>query len=210
MRTGWSVQVSGSDGLTTTTQLLESLKDTANARAWGDFVERYRPILLAVVLRMGLGSEDASDVVQQTFLEFVRDYRGQRYDRAKGKLRSWLIGIAKHRALDVVRADARHRVSRGESAIVELPDDESLTKRWEEERDKAIAAEAMTILRSESQMSEINLRIFELAVLNKSPAAIVAQECGVAVQQVYLVTNRGKAQMRKIIERLSAAYEDGP
>lgn len=202
--------MSGLDGLTTTTQLLESLKDTADAKAWGGFVERYRAILFGVVMKMGLRAEDASDVVQQTFLEFVRDYRAHRYDRTKGKLRSWLIAIAKHRALDVVRADARHRVMRGESAIVELPDDASLTKQWDEERDKAIAAEAMAALRAESQMTPVNLRIFELAVLNKTPAATVAQECGVAVQQVYLVTNRGKAQMRKIIERLTAAYEEGP
>lgn len=200
--------MSGSDGLTTTTQLLESLKDTSNAEAWGDFVQRYRPILQGVVARLGLSQEDASDVVQQTFLEFVRDFRAQRYDRTKGRLRSWLIGIAKHRALDVMRADARHRVSRGESAIVELPDDASLTKYWEDEREKQMAAEALALLRAESQMTEANLKVFELAVLKKMPAAEVAKECGVTVQQVYLVTNRGKAQMRKIIERLNRAYEE--
>ena len=80
---------------TTTTQLLNDLRDTANRQAWGLFDERYRPIIHAVAIRLGLRPEDAADVAQQTIADFIKDYQRGQYDRGKGRLRDWLKGIAR-------------------------------------------------------------------------------------------------------------------
>lgn len=104
-------------GPTTTTALLDSLKDPSNAPIWDEFDARYRPILHGFARKLGLSQEDAADVAQQAMTEFVRDYRAGLYHRGKGRLSSWLISIARNRAVDLQRAQGRRRGWRGESAF---------------------------------------------------------------------------------------------
>ena len=75
--------------------------------------------------------EDAADVAQETLTDFLRDYRAGKYDRRRGRLRSWISGIARHRVLDTLRQRARNQATRGESAFDELPDDARLTAIWD-------------------------------------------------------------------------------
>ena len=82
----------------TTTALLEALLDPADDEVWQDFDRRYRPILIAFAQRLGLPDEDAA---QDTLTRFVRSYREGKYDRDRGRLRSWIIGIARHCIYDI-------------------------------------------------------------------------------------------------------------
>ena len=69
---------------TTSSTLLESLKDAGNDALWRQFDARYRPIVTAVVRRMGLSDEDAAEVAQQTLAEFAQAYRVGKYERGRG------------------------------------------------------------------------------------------------------------------------------
>lgn len=134
---------------TTSSTLLESLKDAGNDAVWRQFDARYRPLVAAVARRMGLGDEDAAEVAQQTLAEFARAYRAGKYERGKGRLSAWIIGIARYRATDILRAQAARREQRGESGIIDRPaKPEHLTQVWEAERRRAILQEALLTLRT--------------------------------------------------------------
>ncbi|MCJ7543287.1 MAG: hypothetical protein MUP47_01770 [Phycisphaerae bacterium] len=45
----------------TSTELLEGIKDPSNRAAWSELDRRYRPLILAVARRLGLGHDDAED-----------------------------------------------------------------------------------------------------------------------------------------------------
>src|SRR5262249_475580 len=98
--------VTPADRTTTTTLLLESLKDPGNQSVWREFDGRYRSIIIGFARNLGLNEEDAHEVAQQTLTEFVRDFSNGKYKRDRGRLRSWIIGIAQHRIADLCRHNA--------------------------------------------------------------------------------------------------------
>src|SRR5215470_17447898 len=128
------IKVQPTDLIRTTTELLDGLHESGNRAVWNEFDRRYRPILIAFLRRMGLTESDAADVAQETLACFVQDYRRNKYDRQQGRLRSWLIGIARCRLIDLKRTQGRRREKRGASAIQDLPDDSSADSIWEAEQ----------------------------------------------------------------------------
>jgi DNA-directed RNA polymerase specialized sigma24 family protein len=115
----------------TSTQLLDSLKDESNQEVWAGLDARYRPILEGVTRRLGLLTEDAADVAQETLTRFVRDYRLGKYERGKGRLRTWIMTIARHRSIDLLRAHSRSLVRHGDTAMGVEPSEEAVQSAWE-------------------------------------------------------------------------------
>jgi len=110
----------------TTTRLLDALRDKSNEPIWGQFDARYRPVLAGLARRLGLRDTDADEVAQQSLVEFMCAYREGRYDRSKGRLSSWLLGIAHHTALKFLRGQ-RHPLHAGEDvALPALPEEQAL------------------------------------------------------------------------------------
>ena len=194
---------------TTTTLLLESLFQSDDEKAWREFHDRYAPIILAFARRLGLNEPDAADVAQDTLLSFVRDYRAGKYDRSRGRLRSWIIGIVKHRAADLLRAQAGLQAVRGESAIAELPDDDQLMALWDAEHRRVILVRAMVELRATTKLGHKTIRAFELFVLGQQRASAVAAELGLTAQDVYMAKNRVAERLREIVSQLTAVYDEG-
>ncbi len=192
----------------TTSMMLASLRDANNDQAWSGFDARYRPILAGVARRVGLSEEDAAEVAQQALAEFARDYRAGKYERGRGRLSSWLIGIAHHRALDCLRRHKVRKEARGVSAMVDMPcEREHLSAVWEIERQQAILQEALTLLRSTSRTSAESIRAFELVALRGLPAKQAAEECAMSVDDVYVAKNRVTSRLRDIVRELTAAYD---
>jgi RNA polymerase sigma-70 factor (ECF subfamily) len=194
---------------TTTTQLLEALHDPSDEAVWRDFDARYRPIIYAIAQRLGLRPDDAAEIAQETLTEFVRDYRNGGYERGRGRLRSWIIGIARHRVTDALRQRAKRREMRGESAFEELPDDNRLVELWEAERERTILDLALKELRENTKTDEKTVRSFEMVAIEGVPAEAVAAETGMTVAEVYRVKNRITRRLREIVERLTQAYLEG-
>ena len=78
----------------TTSVILDDLADFENRETWNRFAGRFRDPLMRFGRKIGLNVADAEDMAQQTLLVFAEGLRGDRYDRAKGRLSSWLFGIA--------------------------------------------------------------------------------------------------------------------
>lgn len=194
---------------TTTTRLLEALHDPTDEAVWREFDARYRPIIYAVAQRLGLNPDDAAEVAQATLADFVRDYRKGGYDRERGRLRSWIIGIARHRVTDALRQRAKRREVRGESGFDEAPDDHRLVELWEAEREKTILDLALKELRENTKTDEKTIRSFEMVAIEGMPAEAVAAESGLTVAEVYRVKNRITKRLREIVEQLTHAYLEG-
>jgi RNA polymerase sigma-70 factor (ECF subfamily) len=191
----------------TTTVLLERLLESGNVEVWLEFDARYRPIITSFARRLGLGDADADDVAQETLTRFLKAYRAGQYDRTKGRLSRWIVGIARHCAIDVMRMRAQRREWRGESAIGDLAAEDALTAAWDEECRQAIMDQAMRELRETSRMDERTIQAFELVAFEQRPAAEVASKLAVSIDSVYAAKNRCLTQLREIVARLNELYE---
>ena len=72
--------------------------------AWGEIVDRFTPLLVAVVLRYRLSSGELQDVAQTVWLRLIEHLGELREPRA---LPMWLITTAKREALRSVRTTTR-------------------------------------------------------------------------------------------------------
>lgn len=191
---------------TTTTLLLQRLCDAQNQAEWEELDARYRPILVGVGMQMGLGRDEAEEVAQESLAQFARDYLEGRYNREKGRLRAWLIGICRHRVLDEHRRVARSGAHRGESALMNLADLDSVTKAWEEEEKRIVFQRAMDELQGSERIARGTIRTFEMIALEAVPAITVAETMGITVAEVYRVKHRVTRRLREIVAQLTDAY----
>ena len=192
----------------TTTTLLDGLLQPDDKAIWREFDARYRPIIVGFALRFGLSIEDAADVAQDTLASFLKEYRAGKYEPQRGRLRSWIIGILKHRVADWRRAQARRRGWRGESALIDLAEDDRLEEVWDSERRAALLRQALCELREKTRLSEKSLRAFEGYVVQQRSVEEVAAELGLTPHDVYMVKNRVAERLREILNRLEALFDD--
>lgn len=191
----------------TTTAMLAALHDPAATAAWEAFDARYRPILHGFARNLGLSDEEAADVAQETLARFVEQYRDGRYDRERGRLGAWLVGIARYRVLDVRRGHGR-RPLRGESAMIDLDDDRSLGDLWEKQRRARIAELAMKRLRDTGRGDPKTLEAFELLMVHGLAPAVVAEQLDMPVQSVYVAKSRVAERLQRLVGEIESEFDE--
>jgi RNA polymerase sigma-70 factor (ECF subfamily) len=89
-----------------------------DARAFELIYERHAAAAFSLAYRMMGTRSAAEDVTQDAFLSLWRS--GARYDRARGSVRTWVLGIVHHRAIDALRRATVHdRRRAGDEGIEE-------------------------------------------------------------------------------------------
>ena len=180
-------------GTVTSTTLLEGLKDPANATIWRQWVDRYRPIVVHFARRAGVG-DDAEDVAQAALLDFAQAYREGRYERDRGRLRSWLLGVARHHVLRWHRARSAKPAS---EVLVDEPGGPSdLEAVWEEEWRAAVLSQCRTAIKGE--FSPTTLEAFERFVSSGRSAAEVGRELGISENAVFGAKRRVLRRLREL------------
>lgn len=191
----------------TTTAMLAALHDPDEVAAWEVFDSRYRPVLIGFARNLGLSAEESADIAQETIARFVEQYREGRYDRERGRLGAWLVGIARYRILDVRRAQGR-RALRGESAMVDMDDEASLSSVWEAERRTRIIGIAMERLRAAGRTDPRTIEAFELLMVHGLTAAVVAEQLEMPVQSVYVAKSRIAARLQELVAEVEAEFDE--
>lgn len=195
----------------TTTRLLDALMERDNQPAWAQIDSRYRPVIAGMARRIGLSDSDAEETAQRTLSEFVRVYREGRYDRTKGRLSSWILGIAHRTALRVRHegrraghADLDHVADDGEPHT----DESALRTIWTDERDRTILARAFDLLREDPAIDPRTILAFELVAMRGVPAAEAASQSRMSVDQVYVAKTRMTKRLKGLVQELTEAFEE--
>ena len=91
----------------TRSSVLRAVADTENEAAWNRFFDLYAGFVYSVARSRGLNDADADDVVQNVFADLARNLPTFRYDRAKGRFRSYLAGLVNWRVVDKMKSAKR-------------------------------------------------------------------------------------------------------
>lgn len=189
----------------TSTSLLQGLEDAGNRTIWRQYVDRYRPLIVGYLRRLGDAPNDAEDIAQAALLDFSEAYRAGRYRRDQGKLSSWLFGIVRNHHLRHVAARAR---GGRESAVIgeaeEPAADDELERRWEEEWRRRVLEACVDEVRREFEPTTI--RAFERFALDDRPAREVAAELGLTENAVFGAKRRVLARIREVLPMIEEAW----
>ena len=192
----------------THTALLVGLQASSNDEVWSDFYARYQPLLVAVGRRLGLPEQDAHDAAQEALLSFADGYRRGQYDRSKGRLRTWLFGIAVKKIRDIQRRNGKNHsvVEPADKTRVlnAMADDHSLSEVWESEWERRLLQVCMENVCRHMEVSTV--KAFELFVLKEWPAEKVASHLGVSRNAVFKAKRRVLSRMRETYMYLQANW----
>jgi RNA polymerase sigma-70 factor, ECF subfamily len=168
---------------------LMSLVAKGEARAFETIYERHCGAAFSLAYRMCASRSLAEDVAQEAFLSIWRT--GGRYDRARGSVRTWVLGIVHNRAIDALRRTVVHERRRAS--------DEGIEERFEaRERTEVEAArreEAETIRGMLDALPAEQSRVIELAYFGGFTHSEIAEMLGAPIGTV-------KGRMRLGLEKL--------
>jgi RNA polymerase sigma-70 factor, ECF subfamily len=85
---------------------LMQLVRKGDSEAFSVIYERHATAAFSLAYRMVGRRNAAEDVVQEAFLSLWRS--GGRYDRTRGSVRTWVLGIVHNRAIDALRRSLVH------------------------------------------------------------------------------------------------------
>lgn len=170
------------------------LVQRAEAPAFEVVYDRHSGAAFSLAYRMCGARQLAEEVVQEAFLSIWRS--GARYDRGRGSVRTWILGITHHRAIDVLRRGVvqdRHRAS-----------DEGIEERFEatDRTDVEVARreEALEVRGALEDLPDEQRRAIELAYYGGFSQSEIAEMLSVPIGTV-------KGRMRLGMEKMRGRLE---
>lgn len=188
----------------TRSSLLLRLRDKRDHRAWHEFDRRYGELLLRYCVGCGLQLSDAEDARQMVLLSLTQGLDNFRYDRDKGRFRSYLSAAAHHAVERIIARQARLRAAANRPAPPESAIDHA--ELWEKEWMNAHYRAAVAELRATHGPRV--LAVFEALLQGQSSAQICAtfDLSEVAVRKV---KQRVRERLTEIVNRRIRAEDRG-
>ena len=165
------------------------LVQRGDARAFELVYDRHSGAAFSLAYRMVGRGNVAEDVVQEAFLSLWRS--GARYERTRGSVRTWVLGIVHHRAIDQLRRSSVHDKRRASDEGLE----ERLESRERTEGEVARREEAATIRSAMDSLPAEQSHVIELAYFGGFTHTEIAEILGAPVGTV-------KGRMRLGLEKL--------
>jgi len=87
------------------TTLMLAVRDARDRAAFGALFDHFAPRLKAFVMRGGVGSGQAEEIVQEVMLTVWR--KADQFDPHRAQVSAWIYQIARNRQIDVLRKENR-------------------------------------------------------------------------------------------------------
>ena len=195
----------------TSVSLLEALSGDASSVRWTEFYNKYEGPMRAF-LQAHFPTVEADDVIQETLIALVKCLPNYRYvPDEHGYFHNYLMGIVKHKALDIVRRQAARSVIRSQLEKEEqerikrfqAPNDEAEEAAWQ----NAVKEAALEQLLADDSISLATREVFRHVALMHEPPMKVASQFGITRNNVDQIKARLIARLKDLIADMTAATE---
>lgn len=177
--------------------LIERLLDGDEAAFRGLF-HKYAPSAKALAQRVVRQSHLAEEIVQEAFTAVWKNPGA--YDDERGSVRSWLMGMVHHRAVDLVRREEAHR-RRAEAAIPQALEEEA--DHADEVVQQLAAPDERRIVRAAlADLPDEQRRVLEMMYFDGLSQSQIAEKTGIALGTVKSRTLLGMRRMRGALEEV--------
>ena len=158
-------------------------------RAFEVIYDRHGAPAFSLAFRIAGDRAAAEDITQEAFLSLWRTRA--RYDAARGSVRTWVLGIVHHRAIDSLRRNARHARRRASAEGIEDKQDASQVTDLEAIR----ADEARAVRKAVASLPTEQTRVIELGYYGGFTTSEIAEMLGTPLGTV-------KSRMRLGLDKL--------
>jgi RNA polymerase sigma-70 factor (ECF subfamily) len=168
-----------------------------DAEAFAVFYDRHGGVAFSLAYRIVGERGAAEDVTQEAFISIWRS--GARYDAARGSVRSWMLGIVRNRAIDVLRSKA------GRAPKLDFDDEAILAQRPATEQTETEALRRETAAEMRGVLDELpgdQSKVIQLAYFGGFSHSEIASMLGVPLGTV-------KGRMRLGLEKIRGQLAEG-
>lgn len=176
-------------------QLIERLR-SRDQTAMNTLYERYSNVVYAVAVRIIGQSADAEDVVVDSFWQ-VWQQAGS-YDASRGQLRTWIVTIARSRALDRLRALRRAPTVSSADDLLSLSESRATD---DPEQEASVAEQSALLRQALMTLPREQREALALAYYRGLSQSEIAEQLG---EPLGTIKTRIRLGMMKLREQLQA------
>ena len=179
---------------TTRSSVLKAVADTENTAAWNRLFDLYAGFVFSMARHKGLKPEDADDIVQVVFADLARNLPTFKYDRKKGRFRSYLTGLVNWRVMDRLKAskrDAELKANFWEEAKAAGGDDDFSEREWQ------VAAMEEALRRMKPSVSPEHYAAFVASAVEGQDTDVVTKLYGISRDTLYQIRKRLTAKLQE-------------
>ena len=159
--------------------------------ALAQLYDRYRTILFGLLMRILNNREEAEDVLQETFLQIWR--KAADFDESRGRPFTWLVTLARSRAIDRLRTLAsRERVAEARAREVSEEISDAATDALKSEQ-RGLVSDALAKLPDEQK------RPIMLAYFDGLTQSEIATRLGAPLGTVKTRMRTGMIRLRELL-----------
>lgn len=162
---------------------------SGDQQAVAGLYDRYSGVAYGLAFRITNDGTQAEDVVQDAFVSVWR--QAGRFDPGRGQVRSWLLTIVHHKAVDAVR----RRTNRGERALPEGPE-EFIATHGRPEQIAEMTMEAAAVREAVRHVPDDQRRTIEMAYFEGMTHVEIAERTGAPLGTVKSRLRIGLEKMR--------------
>ena len=186
---------------TSTTLLNELACDTQHAR-WGEFVARYRPMMLSFMQERFPGL-DAEDIIQDTLIALIEIFPVYHYSpEEKGSFHNYLTGILRNKALRQIQGENR-RLSNMQAYVKEAKSASGQHATQDADSPQRARFEiALRQLLSDDTVHARTREVFRRVAVNGEKPEVVASDFGITRNAVDQMKSRMMSRLREFVAAL--------
>ena len=179
---------------TTRSCVLKAVADTENTAAWNRLFDLYAGFVFSMARHKGLKPEDADDIVQVVFADLARNLPTFKYDREKGRFRSYLSGLVNWRVMDRLKAskrDAELKANFWKEVKAAGGDDDFSEREWQ------AAAMEESLRRMKPSVSPEHYAAFVASAVEGQDTDVVTKLYGISRDSLYQIRKRLTVKLRE-------------
>jgi RNA polymerase sigma factor (sigma-70 family) len=183
------------------------MQDVHDAQAWDQFYQYYRTFVLNFARNRGCSAQMAQDVLQESLITLTKVMPNFRYDRVKGRYRTYLLTIVSSRIVDAFRRERKYQEFRNsDDEPAERLDTlaDKWVSEWEHDWEKQWQQHLLiqALERVKTRVKPYIFESFRLYVLEQRPASEVTTTMDIPENTIYQHRRRVIAMLQEEIEAI--------